>query len=117
MRIKLISLALETVSRFIPRDGSAVGPGKALYRKPRRQSAAAIGAAFVVTLRALRRWMRLAKVRYNQWREARATYESLRHLDDRALRDLGFDRLEISSVAAEASGRVERTRAHALASF
>jgi uncharacterized protein YjiS (DUF1127 family) len=49
-----------------------------------------------------------------QRREAKATYDTLNRLDDRTLRDLGFDRLEISSVAAEASGRVEVTRIHAL---
>lgn len=50
---------------------------------------------------------------YASWRsarDARATYYTLRELDDRTLRDLGFDRSELTSIAAEASGRAERTR-------
>lgn len=48
--------------------------------------------------------------RYRQFREERATYEALHQLDDRSLRDLGFVRDEIRSVAAEITGRAERTR-------
>ena len=54
--------------------------------------------------------VRRALARYRQRRKARATYDALRHLDDRMLRDLGFDRSEITSVAAEASGAAARTR-------
>jgi hypothetical protein len=39
-----------------------------------------------------------------------ATHAALAELDHRALRDLGFDRSEIESVAAEVEGVAERTR-------
>ena len=48
---------------------------------------------------------------YRQRRRVMATREALEQLDDRVLHDLGFDRSEIPSVAAEATGRAEFTRA------
>jgi uncharacterized protein YjiS (DUF1127 family) len=53
---------------------------------------------------------RRAYARHLQRRRAKDTYDALRHLDDRMLRDLGFDRSGIASVAAEASGAAARTR-------
>jgi uncharacterized protein YjiS (DUF1127 family) len=47
-------------------------------------------------------------------RSARATYRALRELDARTLRDLGLDRSEMRSVAAEIAGESDRTRAQAL---
>jgi uncharacterized protein YjiS (DUF1127 family) len=49
-------------------------------------------------------------------REASATYAALAELDARTLHDLGFDRSELSSVAAEIAGQIDsdRTRAHAV---
>jgi uncharacterized protein YjiS (DUF1127 family) len=104
-------------TRLVTNDAFQNGPlrSQAFDRDVRRPHAGrTIGAAIVSAARVLLAWARYVKVRHEQWREARATYESLRHLDDRALRDLGFDRLEISSVAAEVSGRAERTRSLAL---
>ena len=43
-------------------------------------------------------------------RHARATYLALRNLDARMLRDLGLDRSELMSVAAELAGGVNPTR-------
>jgi uncharacterized protein YjiS (DUF1127 family) len=51
---------------------------------------------------------------HRQRRQARAIYDELRQLDDRTLRDLGLDRSEITSVAAEVTGKAECTRGRAL---
>jgi uncharacterized protein YjiS (DUF1127 family) len=51
-----------------------------------------------------------AHERWRLRRETRAVYRVLHDLDDRTLRDLGFHRAEIWSVAAEASGEAESTR-------
>jgi len=51
---------------------------------------------------------------YRRARQARLAYDDLRHLDDRMLRDLGFDRSEITSVAAEHAGAAEPTRVRAV---
>jgi uncharacterized protein YjiS (DUF1127 family) len=47
-------------------------------------------------------------------RSARATYRALRELDVRTLHDLGLDRSEMRSVAAEIAGESDRTRVQAL---
>ena len=57
-------------------------------------------------------WRRFL-VRRRQRREAARTAAALRALDPRALSDLGFDRSEVDSVAAETAGGVARTRVHA----
>jgi uncharacterized protein YjiS (DUF1127 family) len=54
---------------------------------------------------------------HRQRRRARVTYDTLSRLDDHSLKDLGFDRLEISSLAAESSGSVESTRIRTLPIF
>ena len=46
---------------------------------------------------------------WRHWRLRQAAAETLHSLDDRTLRDLGFHRSEIGSVAAEISGRAEIT--------
>jgi len=52
-------------------------------------------------------------VAWKRQQQARATYRALRGLDARTLRDIGFHRSEISSVAAEIGGAAEVTRIHA----
>jgi uncharacterized protein YjiS (DUF1127 family) len=47
-------------------------------------------------------------------RAARATYLALRDLDSHTLHDLGLDRSEMRSVAAEIAGQSDRTRVQAL---
>jgi len=51
---------------------------------------------------------------YRQRRIAAETFEMLGTLDDRSLRDLGLDRMELRSAAAEAAGQAERTRLQVL---
>ena len=53
---------------------------------------------------------RQIRVQLQQRRRDHATRDALRRLDDHVLRDLGFDRSEISSVAAEIASRADRTR-------
>ena len=53
---------------------------------------------------------------WRRYRRARSVREALAGLDDRMLRDLGFHRDEIGSVAAEYSGATERTRLQVLRS-
>ena len=47
---------------------------------------------------------------WNRRRCAKATYAALRTLDPRILRDLGFHRSELLSVAAEVAGVTDSTR-------
>jgi uncharacterized protein YjiS (DUF1127 family) len=62
--------------------------------------------------RTVREWFRGVVERYQRRRQSRSIYHALRALDDRTLRDLGFHRCEIGSVAAEAAGEAELTRMH-----
>ena len=66
--------------------------------------------------RALCAGLHALRERQRRWRDARAVYDALRQLDDRALHDLGFDRSELSSVAREATGGADYTRAHPILS-
>ena|SRR5205814_2167007 len=61
-------------------------------------------------------WATVRETRAQRQRRRQASdiYEALRELDDNTLRDLGFDRSEITSVAAEACGAAERTRLRTL---
>jgi uncharacterized protein YjiS (DUF1127 family) len=72
-----------------------------------------IGAAFAATAKAGRHALKL----YRRRRDAQATREALQRLDDRALRDLGFTRDEIGSIASELSGAAEASRVHALSGW
>ena len=58
--------------------------------------------------------VRRAHARHRQRQAAKAIYDTLWDLDDRTLRDLGLDRSEITSVAAEVTGGAEPTRVRAL---
>lgn len=53
-------------------------------------------------------------VRWRRIRSERETFQALRALDARTLRDLGMDASELRSVALEVSGATDPTRAHAL---
>jgi uncharacterized protein YjiS (DUF1127 family) len=85
-----------------------------LHHAARANRSLILGDVIVATIRAVGAIARRAHARHRQHRQARATYDALRQLDDRALRDLGFDRSEITSVAAEVTGETECTRVRAL---
>jgi len=91
--------------------------GYALYQHARANRAAALGTAMARTYRTLCEMARRTIERHRQRRHARVTYDTLSRLDDHSLKDLGFDRLEISSLAAESSGSVESTRIRTLPIF
>jgi len=80
----------------------------------------AIGApprsALITIVRAVGGIASEAIARWQRYRRARSVREALAGLDDRMLRDLGFCRDEIASVAAEYAGDAERTRMHVLQS-
>jgi uncharacterized protein YjiS (DUF1127 family) len=88
-----------------------------LHQDARVHSSLTLGDIIVAAIHTVGAIARRAYARYRQRRQARATYDILRRLDDRTLRDLGFDRSEIRSVAAELTGEVEYTHVRALQTF
>jgi len=62
------------------------------------------------TLQGIGELVRRLIARSKRRQQARATYLALRELDARTLRDLGFDRSEILSVAHEIAGAADVTR-------
>jgi uncharacterized protein YjiS (DUF1127 family) len=87
-----------------------------LYRDARAHCSFTLGEIIVALMQALAAFARQSLARHRQRRRARSTYDALRQLDDRTLRDLGFDRSELRSVAAEITREVERTRVRILRS-
>lgn len=81
-----------------------------LHRAARAQRSYVLGGIILAAFRAVGAFARRAYLRHRQRQEAKATYDALRQLDDRALHDLGFDRSEIRSIAAEAAGEAEYSR-------
>ncbi len=81
-----------------------------LYHAARAYRSFAVGEIVIAMIGAIGALARRAYARHRQRRKARDTYDALRNLDDHMLRDLGFDRSEISSIAAEATGAAARER-------
>ena len=82
----------------------------ALQQAARAHRAATIGSLLRQGARFVRDAFAHAWLRYRRRRATRTIYSALSELDDRTLRDLGFHRSEIWSVAAETSGEAEPTR-------
>jgi uncharacterized protein YjiS (DUF1127 family) len=84
----------------------------------RLNAAARIDRSRLVTKLAAAAWRAVASrieqllARAKQRRRARATYLALRNLDARTLRDIGFDRSEILSVATGFAGAADSISAH-----
>ena len=85
-----------------------------MYHAARAHRSFILGGIIVAAIRAAGASARRVLARHRQRRQARAIYDVLRQLDDRMLRDLGFDRSEMTSVAAEITGEAEYTRVRAL---
>ena len=94
----------------IPDAASARPANYELYHAARAHRSFTLGEIIVALMQALAAFARQSLARHRQRRRARSTYDALRQLDDRTLRDLGFHRSEIRSVAAELTGETERTR-------
>jgi uncharacterized protein YjiS (DUF1127 family) len=85
-----------------------------LHQAARAHRSLILGDIIVAAIQAAGAIARRAHARHRQRRQARAIYDALHQLDNRTLRDLGFDRSEITSVAAEVTGETECTRVRAL---
>lgn len=97
------------------RDSTSSGPPGSyeLYRSARAHRSLMLGSIIVAAVQAVVAIARRAYVRQRQRHRASATYDVLRRLDDHMLRDMGIDRSEIGSVAAEMSGIAQQTRVRA----
>jgi uncharacterized protein YjiS (DUF1127 family) len=85
-----------------------------LHHEARAHRAHVLGKMIKSAIRGLGAFARQAFMRYRRRRRAVAMYDMLRALDDRTLHDLGFDRSELTSVAAEYSGEAAPTRVGAV---
>ena len=81
-----------------------------LDRAAKANCSLVLGSLVIQTIHAGSAIVRQAIARYRQRQQARNLRVALRQLDDRILRDLGINRSEIRSVAAELTGQAERTR-------
>ena len=81
------------------------------YQSARTHHSFALRTIIVAAINAVVAFARGAHARRQQRQRAGAAYDALMELDDRTLHDLGLDRSEITSVAAEVTGSAEATRA------
>jgi uncharacterized protein YjiS (DUF1127 family) len=81
-----------------------------LYRAARAHRSLVLGNLIIRAIHAGGAIVRQAIARYRQRQQARNLNVALHQLDDRILRDLGINRSEITSLAAELTGQAECTR-------
>ena len=93
-----------------PSTSSALGGSYELHRAARAYRSRMLGSVIVAAIQAGVAIARRAYARHRQRQRASAIYDVLRKVDDRTLRDMGLDRGEIWSVAAEKSGEAQQTR-------
>lgn len=82
-----------------------------LYHQTRAHRSYALSQIIGAAVQATADWMRHLVAEWKRRQHARATLAALRGLDARMLRDLGFHRSELMSVAAEVAGTADSTRA------
>ena len=110
---------------LVPHDEIALYPSQCLSgvrrQRPsksepprRRYYASRLTQLVEATLEAVGNFLRRIVARSKRRQQAKATCRALRGLDAHALRDLGIDRSEILSVAAEIAGDADPTRVRAL---
>ena len=87
-----------------------------LHQAARRHRAAVLRMLVVAATQSVRDIVGGTLARYRRHRDMKAIYDTLQALDDASLRDLGFHRSEILSVAAEAMDEAERTRVRTIQS-
>ena len=91
-------------SRNTGAGGFPAAPARAAFE------AGALWQAVVAACRNAAARLRQARERAARRADARETYQRLRELDPRTLRDLGLDRSEVYSLALETHGEAELTR-------
>jgi uncharacterized protein YjiS (DUF1127 family) len=83
-------------------------------QRAREHASRALAGMLADAAHAVAAFLARAWQRRRQRAQARAMYHALSTLDDRTLHDLGFERSEITSVASEATGEAQRTRAQTM---
>jgi uncharacterized protein YjiS (DUF1127 family) len=86
----------------------------AVYQAARTNRAFVLGELAAVAMQIVADFVRDMAERYRRSRRESAAREALSQLDDRTLHDLGIDRSEIASVAAEAAGKATLSRVNAV---
>jgi len=88
-----------------------------LIAEDERTPWAVIGGMIAAAIVSVGAFARETYARHVQRRQRASINDALRELDDHTLRDLGFHRSEITSIAAELTGAAEPTRVRTLPAF